>query len=44
MPNPLFFPDGKERQLEFDFDASMSVLSLRKPGMNAGEDWVVMLQ
>ncbi|XP_062332050.1 neutral alpha-glucosidase AB isoform X3 [Osmerus eperlanus] len=36
--------DGKESQLEFDFDASMSVLSLRKPGMNAGEDWTVMLQ
>uniref|UniRef100_A0A8C9ZHG4 Glucosidase II alpha subunit n=1 Tax=Sander lucioperca TaxID=283035 RepID=A0A8C9ZHG4_SANLU len=36
--------DGKESQLEFDFDASMSVLTLRKPGMNAGVDWNVMLQ
>ncbi|XP_056295020.1 neutral alpha-glucosidase AB isoform X1 [Pseudoliparis swirei] len=36
--------DGQESQLEFDFDASMSVLTLRKPGMNAGLDWNVMLQ
>uniref|UniRef100_A0A3Q2NRX2 Neutral alpha-glucosidase AB n=1 Tax=Fundulus heteroclitus TaxID=8078 RepID=A0A3Q2NRX2_FUNHE len=31
-------------QLEFDFDASMSVLTIRKPGMNAGADWSVSLQ
>ncbi|KAM4586158.1 neutral alpha-glucosidase AB isoform 5-T5 [Fundulus diaphanus] len=31
-------------QLEFDFDASMSVLTIRKPGMNAGADWTVTLQ
>ncbi|XP_047208904.1 neutral alpha-glucosidase AB isoform X4 [Girardinichthys multiradiatus] len=36
--------DGKENQLEFDFDASMSVLTIRKPGMNAGADWTVTLQ
>uniref|UniRef100_A0AAQ5ZFN6 Glycoside hydrolase family 31 N-terminal domain-containing protein n=1 Tax=Amphiprion ocellaris TaxID=80972 RepID=A0AAQ5ZFN6_AMPOC len=36
--------DGQDSQLEFDFDASMSVLTLRKPGMNAGADWTVMLQ
>ncbi|XP_014903252.1 neutral alpha-glucosidase AB isoform X1 [Poecilia latipinna] len=35
--------DG-ENQLEFDFDASMSVLTIRKPGMNAGADWTVTLQ
>ncbi|KAJ0002884.1 hypothetical protein NQD34_008033 [Periophthalmus magnuspinnatus] len=36
--------DGQESTIEFDFDASMSVLTLRKPGMNAGENWKVMLQ
>ncbi|MEQ2180959.1 hypothetical protein GOODEAATRI_006597, partial [Goodea atripinnis] len=36
--------DGEENQLEFDFDASMSVLTIRKPGMNAGADWTVTLQ
>ncbi|KAM3866502.1 neutral alpha-glucosidase AB [Diretmus argenteus] len=36
--------DGQERQLEFEFDASMSVLTLRKPGVNAGADWTVTLQ
>uniref|UniRef100_A0A8C7TDR5 Glucosidase II alpha subunit b n=1 Tax=Oncorhynchus mykiss TaxID=8022 RepID=A0A8C7TDR5_ONCMY len=35
---------GKESQLEFEFDASMSVLTLRKPGVNAGLDWTVVLQ
>uniref|UniRef100_A0A8C4ESP1 Glucosidase II alpha subunit b n=1 Tax=Dicentrarchus labrax TaxID=13489 RepID=A0A8C4ESP1_DICLA len=35
---------GQESQLEFEFDASMSVLTLRKPGMNAGVDWTVTLQ
>uniref|UniRef100_A0A8C7P5D2 Neutral alpha-glucosidase AB n=1 Tax=Oncorhynchus mykiss TaxID=8022 RepID=A0A8C7P5D2_ONCMY len=37
-------PDGKENLLEFEFDASMSVLTLRKPGVNAGVDWTVVLQ
>uniref|UniRef100_A0A4W5L575 Neutral alpha-glucosidase AB n=1 Tax=Hucho hucho TaxID=62062 RepID=A0A4W5L575_9TELE len=36
-----FFP---ESLLEFEFDASMSVLTLRKPGVNAGVDWTVVLQ
>uniref|UniRef100_A0A8C5DSA0 Glycoside hydrolase family 31 N-terminal domain-containing protein n=1 Tax=Gouania willdenowi TaxID=441366 RepID=A0A8C5DSA0_GOUWI len=35
------FPDGPENQLEFDYDSSTSVLTLRKPGMNAGADWTV---
>ncbi|XP_054890279.1 neutral alpha-glucosidase AB isoform X1 [Poeciliopsis prolifica] len=35
--------DG-ENQLEFDFDASMSVLTIRKPDMNVGADWSVTLQ
>uniref|UniRef100_A0AAR2JC93 Neutral alpha-glucosidase AB n=1 Tax=Pygocentrus nattereri TaxID=42514 RepID=A0AAR2JC93_PYGNA len=30
--------------VEFEFEASMSVLTLRKPGMNAGADWTVVLQ
>uniref|UniRef100_A0A674D0R4 Neutral alpha-glucosidase AB n=1 Tax=Salmo trutta TaxID=8032 RepID=A0A674D0R4_SALTR len=37
-------PDGKESLLEFEFDTSMSVLTLRKPGVNAGLDWTVVLQ
>lgn len=36
--------EGQESQVEFEFDASMSVLTLRKPGMNAGLDWAVNLQ
>uniref|UniRef100_A0A7N8X543 Glucosidase II alpha subunit b n=1 Tax=Mastacembelus armatus TaxID=205130 RepID=A0A7N8X543_9TELE len=36
--------DGQESQVEFEFDASMSMLTLRKPGMNAGADWTVTLQ
>ncbi|XP_015240151.1 PREDICTED: neutral alpha-glucosidase AB isoform X4 [Cyprinodon variegatus] len=36
--------DDQENQLEFDFDASMSVLTIRKPGMNVGADWTVTLQ
>lgn len=36
--------DGQVSTIEFDFDASMSVLTLRKPGMSAGEDWKVILQ
>uniref|UniRef100_W5KT68 Glucosidase II alpha subunit n=1 Tax=Astyanax mexicanus TaxID=7994 RepID=W5KT68_ASTMX len=35
--------DGKETSVDFEFDASMSVLTLRKPGMNAGADWAVVL-
>ncbi|XP_077433473.1 neutral alpha-glucosidase AB isoform X2 [Vanacampus margaritifer] len=36
--------DAQMSQLDFDFDASTSVLTLRKPGVNAGTDWTVMLQ
>ncbi|XP_034453753.1 neutral alpha-glucosidase AB isoform X1 [Hippoglossus hippoglossus] len=36
--------DGQESQIEFEFDASMSVLTLRKPGMNLGAAWTVALQ
>lgn len=32
---------GQESQLDFEFDASVSVLTLRKPGVNAGEDWSI---
>ncbi|XP_068182025.1 neutral alpha-glucosidase AB isoform X2 [Antennarius striatus] len=35
---------AEDTQLEYDFDASMSVLTLRKPGMNAGIDWTVTLE
>ncbi|XP_061644633.1 neutral alpha-glucosidase AB isoform X1 [Phyllopteryx taeniolatus] len=40
----LMTADGQTSKIDFDFDASMSVLTLRKPGMNAGTDWTVMLQ
>lgn len=43
-PFSLGFVDGQENQLEFNFDASMSVLTIRKPGMNVGSDWTVTLQ
>lgn len=43
-PFPFCFADGQESPVEFDFDASMSMLTLRKPGMNAGADWTVTLQ
>ncbi|XP_065129980.2 neutral alpha-glucosidase AB [Paramisgurnus dabryanus] len=36
--------NGKETPVEFEFDTSMSVLTLRKPGMNAGADWTILLQ
>ncbi|XP_016326541.1 neutral alpha-glucosidase AB-like [Sinocyclocheilus anshuiensis] len=36
--------DGKETPVDFEFDSSMSVLTLRKPGMNAGDDWTLLLQ
>ncbi|XP_061541216.1 neutral alpha-glucosidase AB isoform X2 [Phycodurus eques] len=40
----LMTADGQTSKIDFDFDASTSVLTLRKPGMNAGTDWTVMLQ
>ncbi|XP_054648426.1 neutral alpha-glucosidase AB isoform X2 [Dunckerocampus dactyliophorus] len=36
--------DGKTSQLEFEFNSTTSVLTLRNPGMNAGTDWTMMLQ
>lgn len=39
-----FSQPGKETSVEFEFDTSMSVLTLRKPGMNAGADWTILLQ
>ncbi|KAK1787822.1 hypothetical protein P4O66_016318, partial [Electrophorus voltai] len=36
--------DGKESAVEFEFDSAASVLILRKPGVNAGADWTVLLQ
>lgn len=35
---------GKESKLDFEFDASVSVLTIRKPGVNAGEDWTITLK
>ncbi|XP_023700696.2 neutral alpha-glucosidase AB-like isoform X1 [Paramormyrops kingsleyae] len=35
--------DGS-RSLEFEFDAATSVLTIHKPGVNAGSDWTVLLQ
>lgn len=40
----FFLSGGEESQLEFDFDPSLSVLTIRKPGMNAGEDWSITLK
>ncbi|KAJ8338004.1 hypothetical protein SKAU_G00369700 [Synaphobranchus kaupii] len=40
----LKMADGSESPLEFEFDSGMSVLTLRKPGMNAGSDWMVLLR
>ncbi|KAA0716277.1 Neutral alpha-glucosidase AB [Triplophysa tibetana] len=36
--------DGAETALEFDFDSETAVLTLRKPGVNAGADWSVRLR
>jgi len=41
---PTLSQTGKETPVDFEFDASMSVLTLRKPGMNAGHDWTLLLQ
>uniref|UniRef100_A0A673H4K3 Integrator complex subunit 5-like n=1 Tax=Sinocyclocheilus rhinocerous TaxID=307959 RepID=A0A673H4K3_9TELE len=40
----MFSRTGKETPVDFEFDTSMSVLTLRKPGMNAGADWTLLLQ
>ncbi|XP_066514405.1 neutral alpha-glucosidase AB isoform X2 [Hoplias malabaricus] len=36
--------DGTESDVEFEFDSATSVLTLRKPGVNAGADWTVLLK
>ncbi|XP_018592971.2 neutral alpha-glucosidase AB [Scleropages formosus] len=40
----LRMADGAESSLDFEFDTAMSVLTLRKPGMNVGADWSILLQ
>lgn len=40
----MLFLDGAESAVEFDFDSAVSVLTLHKPGVNAGTDWTVTLQ
>uniref|UniRef100_A0AAR2L9R9 Neutral alpha-glucosidase AB n=1 Tax=Pygocentrus nattereri TaxID=42514 RepID=A0AAR2L9R9_PYGNA len=35
---------GTKSAVEFEFDSAASVLTLRKPGVNAGADWTVLLQ
>lgn len=40
----MIFLDGAESAVEFDFDSKASVLTLHKPGINAGADWTVTLQ
>ncbi|XP_050965045.1 neutral alpha-glucosidase AB isoform X2 [Labeo rohita] len=36
--------DGTELALEFEFDSTLAVLTLRKPGVNAVADWTVVLR
>ncbi|XP_030647967.1 neutral alpha-glucosidase AB isoform X2 [Chanos chanos] len=36
--------DGTESSLEFEFDAAMATLTIRKPGVNAGADWTILLK
>ncbi|XP_017553579.1 neutral alpha-glucosidase AB isoform X1 [Pygocentrus nattereri] len=40
----LIAADGTKSAVEFEFDSAASVLTLRKPGVNAGADWTVLLQ
>ncbi|XP_048884257.1 neutral alpha-glucosidase AB [Brienomyrus brachyistius] len=35
--------DGTESPLEFEFDTSLSLLTIRKPGVNAGANWMMVL-
>uniref|UniRef100_A0AAY4DM90 Neutral alpha-glucosidase AB n=1 Tax=Denticeps clupeoides TaxID=299321 RepID=A0AAY4DM90_9TELE len=35
---------GSETRVEFEYDSALEVLSLRKPGVNAGADWTVLLR
>uniref|UniRef100_A0A3Q3SXD8 Glucosidase II alpha subunit b n=1 Tax=Mastacembelus armatus TaxID=205130 RepID=A0A3Q3SXD8_9TELE len=43
-PSKVMLKTVGECLSQFEFDASMSMLTLRKPGMNAGADWTVTLQ
>ncbi|KAL4660010.1 neutral alpha-glucosidase AB-like isoform X1 [Arapaima gigas] len=36
--------DGNVSSLEFDFDKATSVLTIHKPGVNVGADWILLLQ
>ncbi|XP_067293753.1 neutral alpha-glucosidase AB isoform X2 [Pseudorasbora parva] len=36
--------DGTESALEFEYDATHAVLTLRKPAVNAAADWTVLLR
>ncbi|KAG1957789.1 neutral alpha-glucosidase AB [Pimephales promelas] len=36
--------DGTESTLEFEFDSTHAVLTLRKPAVNAASDWTVLLR
>ncbi|KAK7173996.1 hypothetical protein R3I93_003734 [Phoxinus phoxinus] len=36
--------DGTESTLEFEFDSTHAVLTLRKPAVNAAADWTVLLR
>ncbi|XP_051957222.1 neutral alpha-glucosidase AB-like [Xyrauchen texanus] len=36
--------DGIESAVEFEFDSATAILTLRKPGVNAGADWTIVLQ
>lgn len=40
----FLFPDGTESTLEFEFDSTHAVLTLRKPAVNAAADWTVLLR
>uniref|UniRef100_A0A673JH39 Neutral alpha-glucosidase AB n=1 Tax=Sinocyclocheilus rhinocerous TaxID=307959 RepID=A0A673JH39_9TELE len=35
---------GQKSALEFEFDSTLAVLTLRKPGVNAAADWTVILR
>ncbi|TRY55081.1 hypothetical protein DNTS_034510 [Danionella cerebrum] len=36
--------DGTEAPLQFEFDSSLNVLTVRKPGVNAASDWSISLR
>ena len=39
----LVTPSGKEEKLTTTFDAAKGVLTIRKPGVNIGEEWEIKL-